>query len=184
MHAAHRGVRSRIAEHRRTNGRDDGDRAKPHLGGMKEERTPDIWTCLWRGWRGRCPRCGAGSLFSSFLKMRNHCPACELALEPYRADDAPAYFTIFAVGTLRRPAATVGSCGIVASAFGCPCTGAAPSHKRRRHCAPVGAPDSCSQAFAHRELRPLSLKTWPPADGLCYCRAVAGYGSVADPFST
>ena len=70
---------------------------------MNEERTPDIWTCLWRGWRGRCPRCGAGSLFSSFLKMRSHCPACELALEPYRADDAPAYFTIFAVGHIVVP---------------------------------------------------------------------------------
>jgi len=104
MRAAHRGVRSRIAEHQRTNGRDDGDKAKPHLGGMNsEERTPDIWTCLLRGWRGRCPRCGAGSLFSSFLKMRSHCPACELALEPYRADDAPAYFTIFAVGHVVVP---------------------------------------------------------------------------------
>ncbi len=58
---------------------------------------------MLRGWRGRCPRCGEGSLFGGFLKMRSHCPACELALEPYRADDAPAYFTIFAVGHIVVP---------------------------------------------------------------------------------
>jgi len=98
-----RGVRSRIAAAVRTNGRDDGDRPKPHLVGMDGETAPDFWTCLWRGWRGKCPRCGTGSLFASFLKMRSHCPSCELALEPYRADDAPAYFTIFAVGHIVVP---------------------------------------------------------------------------------
>ena len=35
--------------------------------------------------------------------MRSHCPSCDLALEPYRADDAPAYFTIFAVGHIVVP---------------------------------------------------------------------------------
>lgn len=71
---------------------------------MGEEAPPvDFWTCLLRGWRGRCPRCGEGSLFGSYLKMRSHCPSCDLALEPYRADDAPAYFTIFVVGHLVVP---------------------------------------------------------------------------------
>jgi uncharacterized protein (DUF983 family) len=71
---------------------------------MSEEHAPvDFVTALLRGWRGRCPRCGAGKLFGSFLKMRSHCPACDLALEPYRADDIPAYFTIFAVGHLVVP---------------------------------------------------------------------------------
>ena len=49
-------------------------------------------TALLRGWRGSCPRCGAGTLFGSFLKMRSHCPACDLALEPYRADDVAGLF--------------------------------------------------------------------------------------------
>ncbi len=35
--------------------------------------------------------------------MQSHCPACGLALEPFRADDAPAYFTIFAVGHIIVP---------------------------------------------------------------------------------
>jgi uncharacterized protein (DUF983 family) len=71
---------------------------------MEEERASvEFWPTLLRGWRGKCPRCGKGSLFSSFLKMRSHCPACELALEPYRADDAPAYFTILVVGHIVVP---------------------------------------------------------------------------------
>ncbi len=63
----------------------------------------DFWTSIFRGWRGRCPRCGTGSLFGSFLKMQSNCPSCGLALEPFRADDAPAYFTIFAVGHVVIP---------------------------------------------------------------------------------
>lgn len=63
----------------------------------------DLWTAMRRGWRGRCPRCNEGPLFGAFLKMRSHCPTCDLVLEPYRADDAPAYFTIFAVGHIIVP---------------------------------------------------------------------------------
>lgn len=63
----------------------------------------DFRTALLRGWLGKCPRCGEGRLFSSYLKMRPHCPACSLALEPYRADDAPAYFTILIVGHIIVP---------------------------------------------------------------------------------
>jgi uncharacterized protein (DUF983 family) len=63
----------------------------------------DFWTALRRGWRGRCPRCGDGGLFGSYLKMSSHCPSCGLALEPYRADDAPAYFAILIVGHIVVP---------------------------------------------------------------------------------
>ena len=71
---------------------------------MDAERIPvEFWTALLRGWRGKCPRCGKGGLFSSYLKMRSVCPECELALEPYRADDAPAYFTILIVGHIVVP---------------------------------------------------------------------------------
>ncbi len=70
---------------------------------MSAGTAPDFWTSIFRGWRGRCPRCGAGSLFSSFLKMQSNCPSCGLAFEPFRADDAPAYFTILAVGHIVVP---------------------------------------------------------------------------------
>ncbi|MBP6771031.1 MAG: DUF983 domain-containing protein [Reyranella sp.] len=71
---------------------------------MDDDYAPvDFWTALLRGWQGRCPRCDKGRLFSSYLKMKGHCEVCELALEPYRADDAPAYFTIFVVGHIVVP---------------------------------------------------------------------------------
>ena len=71
---------------------------------MHVETAPvDFWTALRRGWRGRCPRCGEGHLFGGYLKMRSHCPACGQDLEPYRADDAPAYFTILVVGHIVVP---------------------------------------------------------------------------------
>ncbi len=63
----------------------------------------DAITAMRRGWRGRCPRCGEAPLFYRFLKMQSVCPACNLALDPFRADDAPAYFTIFAVGHIVIP---------------------------------------------------------------------------------
>lgn len=63
----------------------------------------EFWTALLRGWRGRCPRCGGRGLFSGFLKMSNQCPSCALVLQPYRADDAPAYFTILVVGHVIVP---------------------------------------------------------------------------------
>jgi uncharacterized protein (DUF983 family) len=63
----------------------------------------DTITAMRRGWRGCCPRCGEAPLFYRFLKMQSVCPACNLALDPFRADDAPAYFTIFAVGHIVIP---------------------------------------------------------------------------------
>ena len=128
----------------------------------------EFLTALLRGWHGKCPRCGAGSLFGSFLKMRSLCPACDLALEPYRADDAPAYFTILLVGHIVVPLVLVLErygdqpplwfhAAVVAAAVGSACPLPSASHKRHCHRAPVGAPNACSQAF-DRELRLFSLK--------------------------
>jgi uncharacterized protein (DUF983 family) len=58
---------------------------------------------LSRGWTGRCPSCGARTLFAAWLKMAPACGTCGMALEPYRADDAPAYFVIFIVGHIVVP---------------------------------------------------------------------------------
>lgn len=52
---------------------------------------------------GRCPACGEGRLFSSFLKVADHCPACNEALHHQRADDGPAYLTILIVSHLGAP---------------------------------------------------------------------------------
>ncbi|WP_207464789.1 MULTISPECIES: DUF983 domain-containing protein [Paracoccus] len=52
---------------------------------------------------GRCPACGEGKLFRSFLKVADHCPACGEALHHQRADDGPAYLTILLVSHLGAP---------------------------------------------------------------------------------
>lgn len=39
------------------------------------------WGFLARGLRKRCPRCGAGGLFSSRFALRRNCPRCALRFE-------------------------------------------------------------------------------------------------------
>lgn len=58
---------------------------------------------MLRGWRCRCPSCGAGPLFKGFLKVRDQCPVCGEALFHQRADDGPAYVTILIVGHIIGP---------------------------------------------------------------------------------
>lgn len=66
---------------------------------QQEHRSePTWWGALTRGFRRTCPRCGEGHLFQGYLKARESCETCGLAFEPLRADDAPAYFTVFIVG--------------------------------------------------------------------------------------
>ena len=64
---------------------------------------PSFWTSLARGLARRCPRCGRGSLFRSYLKANDHCPVCNLPFDPLRSDDAAPYFTIFIVGHIIVP---------------------------------------------------------------------------------
>lgn len=55
---------------------------------------------MFRGLKGRCPHCGDGKLFWSYLKVEPRCHACGHDLARYPADDGPAYFTILLVGHL------------------------------------------------------------------------------------
>jgi uncharacterized protein (DUF983 family) len=50
-----------------------------------------------RGAAGRCPVCGEGRLFSTWLGVVAECTACGTALGRIPADDAPPYFTVFIV---------------------------------------------------------------------------------------
>ena len=59
---------------------------------------------MLRGWRRRCPKCGAGPMFRGYLKVRDACPVCGQELHHHRADDGPAYLTILIVGHLLAPA--------------------------------------------------------------------------------
>lgn len=50
-----------------------------------------------RGLACRCPACGEGRLFSSYLKVVPVCPHCGEQLHHQRADDGPAYLTMLVV---------------------------------------------------------------------------------------
>ena len=52
---------------------------------------------MTRGFIGRCPSCGRGRLFSSYLKVVNACEVCGEEFSGHRADDAPAYITLLIV---------------------------------------------------------------------------------------
>ncbi|MFT5540595.1 MAG: hypothetical protein ACI82H_002128 [Alphaproteobacteria bacterium] len=68
------------------------------------KRPPAPWfPALLKGLMGSCPACGQGRLFSSYAKLRPTCDHCAVALAPHRADDAPAYFTIFITGHIVVP---------------------------------------------------------------------------------
>lgn len=61
------------------------------------------FTAMLNGLRCRCPRCATGKLYTSYLKVADVCPSCDLELHHQRADDAPPYFTMFIVGHLLIP---------------------------------------------------------------------------------
>ncbi|MEQ1715565.1 MAG: DUF983 domain-containing protein [Hyphomicrobium sp.] len=58
----------------------------------------NTWQALARGFAGRCPACGKGSIFGAYLKVRHACETCGTELHHHRADDAPPYFTMLIVG--------------------------------------------------------------------------------------
>jgi len=64
---------------------------------------PDTRIAMLRGLRGACPCCGTSRLFNGWLKAVDKCANCDAPLGEVRADDAPPYFTIFAVGHIVIP---------------------------------------------------------------------------------
>ena len=57
-----------------------------------------VWPAVWNGTRCRCPNCGEGRLFRTFLKTQENCPVCNEELHHQRAVDVPAYLVVFIVG--------------------------------------------------------------------------------------
>ena len=53
---------------------------------------------VWNGMKLRCPHCGEGHLFRSYLKVADTCDACGEELSHHRADDFPPYLSIVIVG--------------------------------------------------------------------------------------
>jgi len=52
---------------------------------------------IWRGLRGRCPRCGKAPIFDGYLKVRPVCAVCAAPLGDMPADDAPPYVAMVVV---------------------------------------------------------------------------------------
>ena len=50
------------------------------------------------GLKQRCPRCGKGPLFASFLRIRDECPNCGLDYRFADTGDGPAFFVMSGVG--------------------------------------------------------------------------------------
>lgn len=68
---------------------------------------PSTFSSIRRGFRQRCPNCGAGRLFFGYLKPVAACDLCGADFGHIRADDFPPYLTILLVGHLIVPAVLI-----------------------------------------------------------------------------
>ncbi|MBY0421244.1 MAG: DUF983 domain-containing protein [Parvularculaceae bacterium] len=55
-------------------------------------------SALAKGIACRCPRCGEGPLFASYLRLASRCTRCGLDYAKADSGDGPAVFVIFIVG--------------------------------------------------------------------------------------
>lgn len=58
----------------------------------------DVAPAMKRGFASRCPACGEGRLFTSYLRPVHACAACGEEMHHQRADDFPPYLSIMIVG--------------------------------------------------------------------------------------
>lgn len=63
---------------------------------MKAElKGRDRWEWIFRtGWKGICPQCEQGRMFSGWLKVTDRCDVCGLDYEFAAPDDGPAFFAM------------------------------------------------------------------------------------------
>lgn len=57
-----------------------------------------LWPAMWNGFLGKCPHCGKGPLFASFVGVVKQCSVCGEEMHHHRADDLPAYLVVIIVG--------------------------------------------------------------------------------------
>jgi uncharacterized protein (DUF983 family) len=58
---------------------------------------------IWRGARLRCPRCGARTLFSGYLKLSANCATCGADFSRSGTADVAPYVTILLIGLTCMP---------------------------------------------------------------------------------
>ncbi|GAA2819407.1 uncharacterized protein (DUF983 family) [Aminobacter aminovorans] len=57
-----------------------------------------VWQAIKRGLFCKCPNCGQGKLFASFVTTVDRCEVCREEIFHHRADDLPAYLVVVIVG--------------------------------------------------------------------------------------
>lgn len=72
---------------------------------LEQAARPPLRLALKRAVRFRCPSCGRGHLFRSYLRQVDSCPDCGEAFGHIRTDDAAPWLTILLVGHLLVPSA-------------------------------------------------------------------------------
>ena len=70
---------------------------------MSEHTDVTLKTASLRAIGGRCPCCGQGKLFRSYLKQVENCSACGESFGQIRADDGAPWATIILVGHVFLP---------------------------------------------------------------------------------
>jgi len=78
----------------------NGERVDNRISRNLAPGSGDWKSAVMRGLRCRCPACGEGHAFSSYLKVSPACDACGQELHHHCADDFPPYLTIFVVGKI------------------------------------------------------------------------------------
>ncbi|MVA98922.1 DUF983 domain-containing protein [Nitratireductor sp. CAU 1489] len=70
------------------------------FGGAAATKLSDrpLWQAMKRGFLGRCPHCGQGRLFATFIRTAESCNVCGEEFHHHRADDLPAYLVMVIVG--------------------------------------------------------------------------------------
>lgn len=64
---------------------------------------PTLWTSVRRALARRCPNCGRGKLFVSYLRQVERCAECGERYSHIRSDDAAPWLTILVVGHIIVP---------------------------------------------------------------------------------
>jgi uncharacterized protein (DUF983 family) len=64
---------------------------------------PTMRDAALRALKGRCPCCGEGKLFRSYLKQVDRCSVCGESFGEIRADDAAPWLTIIVIGHIFLP---------------------------------------------------------------------------------
>jgi uncharacterized protein (DUF983 family) len=70
---------------------------------VTESSVPAFSAVICRALMGKCPNCGNGALFKSYLKQVDHCANCGESYRNIHADDGPPWLTILLVGHVIVP---------------------------------------------------------------------------------